>query len=234
MPPIFWKQTPGSCACSHFFMGWMPKDGKSIRINGAFYVSTMILCFVVASAAKAELGTFYHNCQTGIIFQLTLTEMGHPQPKTSVHCDNATVVGIGNNTIKRQCLQSMEMRFIWIRDKIAQQMYDKWHPGQENLADYQSKHHIGSHHTAVRPWYLHLENSPRVLPRATWPSTLKGCVETFNDGYICKVPLPRAPRIQHASQSPVETAQNVPVHFGSKSETRLRPPKMYQYILGQK
>jgi hypothetical protein len=57
-----------SCACAHFFMGWMPKDGKSIRINGAFRVSTTILRFVVASAAKTELGALYHNCQTGIIF----------------------------------------------------------------------------------------------------------------------------------------------------------------------
>jgi hypothetical protein len=57
-----------SRACGHFFMGWMPKDGKSIRINGAFHVSTMILRFIVASAANAELGALYHNCQTGIIF----------------------------------------------------------------------------------------------------------------------------------------------------------------------
>jgi hypothetical protein len=57
-----------SRACGHFFMGWMPKDGKSICINGAFHVSTTILHFVVASAAKAELGALYHNCQTGIIF----------------------------------------------------------------------------------------------------------------------------------------------------------------------
>jgi hypothetical protein len=88
--------------CGHFFMGWMPKDGKSICINGAFHVSMTILRFVVAFAAKAELGTLYHNCQTGIIFWLTLTEMSHPQPKTPVHCDNATVVGIANNMIKRQ------------------------------------------------------------------------------------------------------------------------------------
>jgi hypothetical protein len=143
--------------------------------------------------------------------------MGHPQPKKPVHCNNATAVGIANNTIKRQRLRSMEMRFFWIGDKIAQQMYNlKWHPGQENLANYQSKHHIGLHHTAVRPRYLHLENSPRVLPWAKRPSALKGCVGTLNDGYIRKVPLPQAPRIQHASQSPIETAQNVPVHFGSK------------------
>jgi hypothetical protein len=92
------------------------------------------------------------------------------------------------------------MRFFWIGDKVAQKMYAiKWHPGQENLVDYQSKHYIGSHHAKVRPWYLHEENSPRVLPRAERPSTLKGCVETLKDGYIRKVPLPRAPRIQPAS-----------------------------------
>jgi hypothetical protein len=38
----------------------------------------------------------------------------------------------------------------------------KWHPGQENLADYQSKHHIGTHHQAVCPWYLHEKHSPLV------------------------------------------------------------------------
>jgi hypothetical protein len=127
--------------------------------------------------------------------------MGHPQPKTPVHCDNATAVGIANNTIKQQRSQAMEMRFFWIGDKVAQEMYAlKWHPGQKNLADYQSKHHIGSHHTAMRPWYLHLANSPRVLPRAERPSALKGCVGTLKDGYVHKVPLPQAPWIQRTSQ----------------------------------
>ncbi len=76
----------------------------------------------------------------------------------------------------------MEMHFFWIRDKVAQDMYIlSWHPGQENLADYQSKHHVGAHHVAVCPWYLHMDNSPRELPRALAPSTLKGCVGALND-----------------------------------------------------
>jgi hypothetical protein len=126
--------------------------------------------------------------------------MGYPQPKTPVHCNNATAVGIANNTIKRQHSRSMEIRFFWIGDKVAQGMYKlSRHPGQENLADYQSKHHIGLHLIAVQPWYLHMKNSPWVLPRVERPSALKGCVGTLKDRYIRKVPLPQAPRTQHAS-----------------------------------
>jgi hypothetical protein len=103
------------------------------------------------------------------------------------------------------------MRFFWISDKIAQEMYDiSWHPGQENLADYQSKHHPGGHHVAVRPWYLHMENSPRVLPRALKPSTLKGCVGTPKDGYLRKVPLPRVPLRQSTEHVTASAVTRVP------------------------
>ncbi len=57
-----------SQTCGHCFMGWLPKDGDPIQINGAFHVSTNVIRFVVASAAEAELGALFHNCQTGIIF----------------------------------------------------------------------------------------------------------------------------------------------------------------------
>ncbi len=121
--------------------------------------------------------------------------MGHKQPKTPVHCNNATAVGIANNTVKQQRLRLVGMHFFWISDKVAKDMYVlSWHPGQENVADYQSKHHEGAHHVAVCPWYLHMDNSPQELLRALVPSTLKG--GTLNDGYVRRVPLPRAPQIE--------------------------------------
>ncbi len=86
----------------HFFMGWSSKDGAPIKLNGVFHVSVNIMRFVVASALEAELGALYHNCQTVIIFLRYPQHMGHPQPKTPVHCNNATAVGIANNTVKRQ------------------------------------------------------------------------------------------------------------------------------------
>jgi hypothetical protein len=69
-------------------------------------------------------------------------------------------------------------------------------PGKSCRLSNQSKHHMGNHHLAVCPWYLHMENSPRLLPRAQTMTALKGCVGTLEDGYLRKVPLPRAPYIQ--------------------------------------
>jgi hypothetical protein len=37
-------------------MGWMPKDGKPIKLNGTFHTNLSIMKFVVALAAEAELG----------------------------------------------------------------------------------------------------------------------------------------------------------------------------------
>jgi hypothetical protein len=106
----------GACsrACGHFFMGWMPKDNKPIRSNGAFHTNSTIMRFVVASAAEAELSTLFHNCQTGIIFQQTLNNLGHHEPKTHIHCDNATAVGIANKKVKHQRSRFMEMRLFWV------------------------------------------------------------------------------------------------------------------------
>jgi hypothetical protein len=141
-----------SRACGHFIMGWSPKDGDPIKLNGAFVTLCLILRFVIASAAKAKLGILFLNCEEGMIFRLMLEELGHPQPKMQVQCNNTTAIGIANNTVKRQRSCSMEMQCFWVFDKVAQDAYDiKWHPGQENLADYQSKHHTGTHHQDVCP-----------------------------------------------------------------------------------
>ncbi len=92
-------------------------------------------------------------------------------------------------------------------------MYNlSWHLGQENFADYQSKHQPGAHHVAVQPWYSHMENSPLVLLQALVPSNLKGCVGTLKDGYLHKVPLLQAPQIQireHVTASAVTRETHV-------------------------
>ena len=61
-----------------------------------------ILKFVVASAAEAELRALFLNCKEGKTICLILEELGHKQPPTPELCDNITVAGITNDTIKKQ------------------------------------------------------------------------------------------------------------------------------------
>jgi hypothetical protein len=105
-------------------MRWSPKDGDPIKLNGAFSTLCAILHFSVASASKAELGALFLNCKEGMIFRLTMEELGHPQPKRQVHCDNAIAVGMANNKVKRQQSHLMEMQYFWVCDKVAQDAYD--------------------------------------------------------------------------------------------------------------
>ena len=181
-----------SRASGHFFLGSIPKDGCPIRLNGAILTNCTILKCVAASAAEAELGALFLNALEAKIMRLTLEEMGHPQPPTPIHCDNSTAVGITSNTIKRQRSRAMNMRYFWLLCHEAHKLFKiNYHPGQENLGDYASKHHTGAHHRRVRPFYLHTDQSPRLLPRAARPSERRGCVGTRHNPYVSRTPLPR-------------------------------------------
>jgi hypothetical protein len=181
-----------SRVAGHFFLGATPTNNQPIELNGAIYTLCGILKIVVASAAEAELGALFMNIKEGVILRLILTELGHKQPPTPVHCDNQTATGIANDTVKKQRSRSMEMRFFWICDQVKRQFFKVyWHPGQENLADYFTKHFDAKHHQAVRQWYIYAPGSPRQLPRAVAPSTLRGCVGTLPNGYVRTSPLPR-------------------------------------------
>ncbi len=96
------KANARSRACGSFFMQWMPKDGEPIQLNGAFHVSTTMMHFFVASANVAKLNALYHDCQTGIIFCLTLAEMGHPQPRIPIHCDSTTADALSKGNVQDQ------------------------------------------------------------------------------------------------------------------------------------
>ena len=177
-----------------FFLGSVPRDGDPIKLNGAIHITCTILKLVAASAAEAELGALFLNAQEAKVLRLILTELGHPQPKIPIHIDNTTAVGICNNTIKRQRSRAMEMRYWWLVDSEAQDIFEfHYHPGLENLGDYPSKHHPATVHQHVRPYYVHEANSPPLLPRAAKPSSRRGCAEILGTPYTKRYPLPSIP-----------------------------------------
>ena len=99
--------------------------------------------------------------------------------------------------VKQQQSRSMEMRYFWLLCQEAQKMLKvSHHTGLENLGDYPSKAHFGPIHRHVRPYYLHMPNSPPILHRASMPSTRRGCAEILGNRYHNKIPLPRIPPYQ--------------------------------------
>ena len=88
----------------------------------------------------------------------------------------------------------MEMRYFWLLDQKNNRYIRVWYkPGAENMGDSPSKAHSGAIHTHVRPYYIHMENSPTELVRAAPPSARRGCVGLPGDTYTKGVPLPRIP-----------------------------------------
>ena len=87
------------------------------------------------------------------------------------------------------------MRYFWLLDGQFQNIFNfEYHPGFENLGDYQSKAQLGGHHLHVRPFYVHMPTSPRFLPRAAKPSIRRGCVKQVGN-YTRKMPLPVLDRV---------------------------------------
>eukprot|EP00957_Ditylum_brightwellii_P046485 3527710-Ditylum_brightwellii.AAC.1 len=89
-------------ACSHaggyFYLLSKPdKNTPNIPLNGAIHNECSTIHNVMGSAAEAEVGSLYINCQRGAEFRVALQEMGHPHPPTIVITDNSTAEGIVNN-----------------------------------------------------------------------------------------------------------------------------------------
>ena len=100
----------------HFFLSSLPKHNEPIRLNGAILTLCTILKCTTAFAAEAELGALFLNAQEATSMALTLVELSHPQSAIPIHADNATGVGIVNDTVKRQRSCAMEMKYFWLLD----------------------------------------------------------------------------------------------------------------------
>lgn len=149
------RSRAGGC----FFLSSHPApspDAAPPPINGPIHVVSTIMPHVLSSAAESELGALFINGKEACPFREALTTLGHPQPPTPIQCDNTTAAGIANDTVKQKRSKAFDMRFYWIRDRVAQgQFCVYWQPGILNHADYFTKHHPASHHQAIRSTYLH-------------------------------------------------------------------------------
>ena len=115
-------------------------DSTSDFINGNIYAFSKVIDVVVASVGEGEYASVFLNAQAGEHIRTILLALGHPQPPTTIYCDNECAVGLANDTVKMKRSKSIDMRFHWIRDRIKQGHFVvTWIKGANNLADFFTK-----------------------------------------------------------------------------------------------
>ncbi len=134
---------------------YLSRRGNPSQANGAIDIISCVIPAVVAAASEAEYAALFLNGQTGVGLRSTLADLGYPQSATPIIADNTTACGIANRTSKIRKSKAIDMRFHWIRDRVAQgQFIVTWQPGGSNLADYFTKTHPARHYIAMRPLYI--------------------------------------------------------------------------------
>jgi hypothetical protein len=145
------------------------KTPEQDMLNCSIVNVVAVIKNLVASAAESEVGSCFHNAQSGAPLRVTLTELGNTQPPTPLRTDNSIAFGILNKTIKQKRSKAMDMRYHWLTDRVRQKQFDVyWRPGRENIGDYHTKHHSAQHHKDMHGLILHQANSLQVL---------RGCVK---------------------------------------------------------
>ena len=120
------------------YLGYI--DSTSDFINGNIYAFSKVIDVVVASVGEGEYASVFLNAQAGEYIRTILIALGHPQPPTTIYCDNKCAVGLANDTVKMKRSKSIDMRFHWIRDRVKQCHFTViWIKGANNLADFFTK-----------------------------------------------------------------------------------------------
>lgn len=137
------------------FLTDLDKIDDPQAINGAVECISTIIPSVVGSAFEAEYAAMYLNATTAEGIRSTLADLGYPQSSTPITSDNQCAVGVANRTVKQRRSKAIDMRYHWIRDRVAQGHFTvKWRPGKTNLADVFTKAHPATHQREMRPFFV--------------------------------------------------------------------------------
>jgi hypothetical protein len=152
----------------YFYLGKQAEPADNPHPNGPIHVESRIMKNVMAAASEAEIGALFHNGQEGAHIRQVLKEIGREQIEpTRLTTDNSTADGFANKRTKIKRSKAMDMRFYWIQDRVQDGQFQvHWLQGEHNHADYFTKHHPPSHHSKMRPIYLHTSNLAQVITPA--------------------------------------------------------------------
>ena len=128
---------------------------STTSINGPVHVECRTLRHVVTSAAEAETAALFYNTQTALELINILKALDHPQTTIPVKTDNETAASFVNDTLKRKRSKAWDVRYHWLIEQQKKKNFKIfWDKGDNNLADYHTKHHPPSHHKKMRKNYI--------------------------------------------------------------------------------
>ena len=154
----------------HYYLSDHPPPAPakpSPKPNGPILTVCKTLRGIMRSAAESETGGVFKNGQAAIICRTVLLALGHPQPPTPLKTDNTTASSFVHANIRQRRSKTWDMRWNWLRSPAAkEQLRIYWDRGQNNQADYFTKHHSPAHHLLMRPQYVLNARNMRQIMRA--------------------------------------------------------------------
>ncbi len=100
-----------SVAGSHHFLGH-PDDNDFF--NHPISNHSTRIPVVCSFVAEAEYAGVYAAARIPVDERQILHNMEHPQPATTIFCDNEVAFGLANNTVTPKMSKSLDMRFHWL------------------------------------------------------------------------------------------------------------------------
>eukprot|EP00957_Ditylum_brightwellii_P159422 12135412-Ditylum_brightwellii.AAC.1 len=169
-----------SCFTSYFYLASMP---HSLNYNIAPYnapilVDCCALKNIVCSTVEAEYGGLFHNAQLAVIIHAILQAIGHPQGPTKNKTDSSTANSFVHASIRTKRSKTWDMRYHFLREKAVRKALDIYGDcGDNNDADYVTKHHFPTYHKQKRQYYVlkgfHATESQQACSN---PTPRQGCV----------------------------------------------------------
>ena len=163
----------------HFFLSNDPCLTTTIQPNGPIHTECKTIRSVVASAAEAETHGIFHNAQTALPIRYLLEQMGHSQPPTPLKTDNKIAEAFVQQEMRHKKSKSWDMRLWWLKDRIVANHFKIfWDTGENNWADYFTKHFAPKYHRILRQRYLQRTNLviSDILQKHFTCHQLRGCV----------------------------------------------------------
>ena len=78
--------------------------------NAPFHVVAKILKIITSSAMETEVAATLYYAKEALLFRVTIAEMGHTQPPTTMEVDNETAIGFLKSTMKQKMSKAIDMR----------------------------------------------------------------------------------------------------------------------------